>query len=50
MAKLYPIAGQINPDRFRVVGGARLAGDVYISGAKNSVLKLMAVSLLAPGS
>ncbi len=50
MAKLYPIAGQINPDRFRVVGGARLSGDVSISGAKNSVLKLMAVSLLAPGS
>ena len=50
MAKLYPIAGQINPDRFRVVGGARLVGDVHISGAKNSVLKLMAVSLLAPGS
>ncbi|MEN9306038.1 MAG: hypothetical protein RLY76_1306 [Actinomycetota bacterium] len=36
-------------DRFRVVGGARLAGDVTISGAKNSVLKLMAVTLLAPG-
>jgi UDP-N-acetylglucosamine 1-carboxyvinyltransferase len=50
MATLYPIAGQINPDRFRVVGGAHLSGDVYISGAKNSVLKLMAVSLLAPGN
>ena len=36
-------------DRFRVVGGARLTGDVTISGAKNSVLKLMAVTLLAPG-
>jgi UDP-N-acetylglucosamine 1-carboxyvinyltransferase len=36
-------------DRFRVVGGARLAGDVTITGAKNSVLKLMAVTLLAPG-
>jgi UDP-N-acetylglucosamine 1-carboxyvinyltransferase len=36
-------------DRFRVVGGSRLAGEVRISGAKNSVLKLMAVTLLAPG-
>lgn len=36
-------------DRFRVVGGSRLVGDVTITGAKNSVLKLMAVTLLAPG-
>jgi UDP-N-acetylglucosamine 1-carboxyvinyltransferase len=36
-------------DRFRVQGGARLHGDVQIQGAKNSVLKLMAVTLLAPG-
>ena len=36
-------------DRFKVVGGARLVGDVHISGAKNSVLKLMAVTLMAPG-
>ncbi|MGN6244229.1 MAG: UDP-N-acetylglucosamine 1-carboxyvinyltransferase [Motilibacteraceae bacterium] len=36
-------------DRFRVVGGARLAGEVRVSGAKNSVLKLMAAALLAPG-
>ena len=36
-------------DRFKVVGGARLIGDVHISGAKNSVLKLMAVTLMAPG-
>ena len=36
-------------DRFRVVGGARLVGEVSISGAKNSVLKLMAASLLAAG-
>ena len=34
----------------RVVGGARLAGDVTVSGAKNSVLKLMAASLLAEGT
>ena len=36
-------------DRFRVVGGARLAGTVSVAGAKNSALKLMASSLLAPG-
>jgi UDP-N-acetylglucosamine 1-carboxyvinyltransferase len=33
----------------RVVGGARLAGEVPVVGAKNSVLKLMAAALLAPG-
>jgi len=32
-----------------VTGGARLAGEVRVTGAKNSVLKLMAASLLAPG-
>lgn len=36
-------------ERLRIVGGARLAGEVWVSGAKNSVLKLMAASLLAPG-
>lgn len=36
-------------DRFRVLGGTSLRGDVTIHGAKNSVLKLMAVTLLAPG-
>ncbi len=33
----------------RVTGGARLAGSVEVVGAKNSVLKLMAAALLAPG-
>ena len=33
----------------RVVGGARLSGSVDVVGAKNSVLKLMAATLLAPG-
>ena len=37
-------------DRFLVSGGARLAGEVSVSGAKNSVLKLMAASLLAEGT
>ena len=36
-------------DRFRIHGGARLVGEVYVGGAKNSVLKLMAASLLAIG-
>ena len=33
----------------QVQGGARLAGEVAVVGAKNSVLKLMAAALLAPG-
>jgi UDP-N-acetylglucosamine 1-carboxyvinyltransferase len=37
-------------EAFRVVGGARLAGEVSVTGAKNSALKLMAVALLAPGT
>ncbi len=37
-------------DRFVVRGGARLAGTVSVSGAKNSVLKLMAAALLAEGT
>ncbi len=36
-------------ERLRVVGGARLVGTVRVSGAKNSALKLMAATLLAPG-
>ena len=36
-------------ERFRVKGGARLSGTVKVSGAKNSALKLMAATLLAPG-
>jgi UDP-N-acetylglucosamine 1-carboxyvinyltransferase len=37
-------------DRFRIVGGGRLKGEVTVTGAKNSVLKLMAASLLAEGT
>ena len=33
----------------RIQGPARLAGEVSVKGAKNSALKLMAASLLAPG-
>ena len=36
-------------ERLRVVGGARLTGTVRVFGAKNSALKLMAATLLAPG-
>lgn len=36
-------------DVIRVSGGARLAGQVHVVGAKNSALKLMAAALLAPG-
>ncbi|MDO8645326.1 MAG: UDP-N-acetylglucosamine 1-carboxyvinyltransferase [Candidatus Planktophila sp.] len=37
-------------DRFRVTGGANLRGEVTVTGAKNSVLKLMAASILATGT
>ena len=41
---------ELHPDdRFRIHGGARLVGEVHVGGAKNSVLKLMAASLLAVG-
>jgi len=36
-------------DRLLVTGGTRLSGSIPISGAKNSALKLMAASILAPG-
>lgn len=37
-------------ERFRVAGGTRLAGEVHVTGAKNSVLKVMAACLLAEGT
>ncbi|SDO67076.1 UDP-N-acetylglucosamine 1-carboxyvinyltransferase [Pedococcus dokdonensis] len=36
-------------ERFRVVGGSALRGEVAVWGAKNSALKLMAAALLAVG-
>ena len=33
-------------DRIAIIGGARLQGEIPISGAKNSAIKLMAASLL----
>ena len=37
-------------ETFEVTGGARLVGDVEVTGAKNSVLKVMAAALLAEGT
>jgi UDP-N-acetylglucosamine 1-carboxyvinyltransferase len=37
-------------ESFEVTGGARLAGEATVAGAKNSVLKVMAASLLATGT
>ena len=56
MASMWPLEENGEPmmehglDRFRIVGGSSLVGDVKVSGAKNSILKLMAVSLMAPGT
>lgn len=36
-------------ESFLVTGGTRLAGEVSVPGAKNSVLKLMAIALMAEG-
>ncbi|MBI5941545.1 MAG: UDP-N-acetylglucosamine 1-carboxyvinyltransferase, partial [Caulobacterales bacterium] len=33
-------------DRIAIIGGARLNGEIQISGAKNSAIKLMVASLL----
>ncbi len=38
-----------NSSALRIVGPTRLSGEVTVTGAKNSALKLMAASLLAPG-
>jgi UDP-N-acetylglucosamine 1-carboxyvinyltransferase len=37
-------------ERFEITGGARLTGEARVAGAKNSVLKVMAASLLASGT
>lgn len=36
-------------ETIRIIGGERLSGTVRVSGAKNSALKLMAATILAPG-
>jgi UDP-N-acetylglucosamine 1-carboxyvinyltransferase len=40
---------EMGMDKLLVTGGKRLEGEVYASGAKNSVLKLMAAAILAKG-
>ncbi len=47
--RLSRVVPALPPERLLVRGGARLQGAVHISGAKNSVLKLLAATLLAPG-
>src|SRR4051795_4313804 len=47
--RMGPTHTMARGDVIRVKGGARLAGDVHVGGAKNSALKLMAVALLAEG-
>ncbi|MCX8527268.1 MAG: UDP-N-acetylglucosamine 1-carboxyvinyltransferase [Candidatus Nanopelagicales bacterium] len=42
-------AYDVDVEVVRVIGGAPLRGEVHVVGAKNSVLKLMAATLLAPG-
>jgi UDP-N-acetylglucosamine 1-carboxyvinyltransferase len=37
-------------EQFEITGGARLTGEATVAGAKNSVLKVMAASLLASGT
>ena len=44
------MAPETEEPRLLVRGGRRLAGQVTVAGAKNSVLKLMAASLLASGT
>ena len=36
-------------DKYKIQGGNQLKGEVCIGGAKNSVLKLMASTVLAKG-
>jgi UDP-N-acetylglucosamine 1-carboxyvinyltransferase len=46
---MAPVTLTAGADLIRVVGGARLDGEVHVGGAKNSALKLMAAALLTPG-
>ena len=43
------VAHQKHLERFEIVGGNQLSGEVEISGAKNAVLPMMAASMLSPG-
>lgn len=44
-----PIKADVDMAKYLIAGGNPLTGTVSVSGAKNSALKLMAASLLAPG-
>lgn len=44
------LAGGVGNERFLVTGGPTLRGEVRVTGAKNSVLKLMGAALLAEGT
>jgi UDP-N-acetylglucosamine 1-carboxyvinyltransferase len=46
---MAPVTSTAASDLIRVQGGARLDGEVFVGGAKNSALKLMAAALLAHG-
>jgi UDP-N-acetylglucosamine 1-carboxyvinyltransferase len=41
---------EVSGEALRITGGQRLVGEVRLTGAKNSVLKLMAAALLAEGT
>jgi UDP-N-acetylglucosamine 1-carboxyvinyltransferase len=41
--------GGVDLDKYLISGGRRLEGSVYVSGAKNAALALIAASILAPG-
>lgn len=49
MSMIVGFSYSLSVDVFEVVGGNRLSGEVRVDGAKNSALKLMAATLLAPG-
>ena len=49
MMSTSDVASATPPDRLIVRGGSTLEGTIRIGGAKNSVLKLMAATLLAAG-
>jgi hypothetical protein len=44
------VIGGILAEKFKIQGGETLKGEVSIGGAKNSVLKLLAASILVKGS
>jgi len=43
--KYYSLMASSSNDRFRITGGARLVGEVTVTGAKNSVLNYSPASV-----